>query len=191
MGSRVLLPLLLSLLTLLPAPALAADPPNSQTSPDGPAAARAIRAVAPIEVFIPSLGVDADVVPVGEDPDGAMSAPPDPDTVAWWSLGYGTGDEPGNVVLAGHVNWAGRLRPFGLIEQLDPGDEIVVHDEVGREFHYQVAWTKLVEAEGAPVEEIFAPTSDRAELTLITCGGTYVAATREYLDRLIVRAVKV
>jgi LPXTG-site transpeptidase (sortase) family protein len=188
MGSRVLT--LLFLLTLLSTPALAAESPNSQSSADQPVAARAIRPVAPVEVFIPALGVDADVVPVGEDSDGAMGSPTDPDTVAWWSLGYGTGEDPGNVVLAGHVNWLGRLRPFGLIDQLAPGDEIVLHDELGREYHYQVTWSKLVEAEGAPVEEIFSP-SDRAELTLITCGGTFVPATREYLDRTIVRAVKV
>lgn len=189
MGSR-LLPIFFLLLALVPSPTLAADPPGDQAAPDGPIAARAIRTVAPVEVFIPSLGVDASVVPVGEDPDGAMSAPSDPDTVAWWSLGYGTGEEPGNVVLAGHVNWAGRLRVFGLIDQLAPGDEIVLRDELGREFRYQVTWSKLVEAEGAPVEEIFGA-SERAELTLITCGGTYVPATREYLGRQIVRAERV
>ena len=189
MGSRPL-QLFLFLFLLIPTTALAADPPLSSEPLDHPAAARAIKPVAPVEVFIPSLGVNADVVPVGEDPDGAMGSPPDPDEVAWWSLGYGTGEEPANVVLAGHVNWDGRPRPFGQIEQLEPGDEIVVHDELGREFRYQVTWSKLVEAEGAPVEEIFAAT-DRAELTLITCGGTYVPATREYLGRVIVRAVKV
>jgi hypothetical protein len=37
------------------------------------------------------------------------------------------------------------------------------------------------------MEEIFAQPSEPV-ITLITCGGEYVAATREYLDRLIVRA---
>jgi LPXTG-site transpeptidase (sortase) family protein len=142
--------------------------------------------VAPVELKIPSLAVDADIYPVGEDDDGAMTAPADPDTVAWWSLGPGTG-EPGNMVLAGHVDWGGRLRVFGLLYRLEPGDRIVVIDEQLREYFYEVESSRRIPAEDAPVEEIFA-SSDRAELTLITCGGEFDHATRQYLDRLIVRA---
>jgi sortase (surface protein transpeptidase) len=145
--------------------------------------------VAPVELKIPALGVDADVVPVGLDDDGAMTAPSDPDTVAWYEPGPGTG-MPGNVVLAGHVDWGGRLRVFGLLYRLGPGDRIVVIDEQLREFFYEVAWSRWVAAEGAPVEEIFAGT-ELSELTLITCGGAFDHASRQYLDRLIVRAVKV
>jgi LPXTG-site transpeptidase (sortase) family protein len=134
--------------------------------------------------------VAAEVVPVGEDADGAMSAPSDPDTVAWWSLGYGTGEQPGNVVLAAHVDWGGRLRVFGQLHRLGPGDAVIVHDELGREYHYEVVWSKSVRAEGAPVEELFAA-SDLPELTLITCGGAFDPTVRQYLDRLIVRAVRV
>ena len=39
-------------------------------------------------------------------------------------------------------------------------------------------------------EEIFS-NNGSPELTLITCGGRYEAATRSYLDRLIVRARQV
>ena len=89
--------------------------------------------VAPVELKIPGLGVDADVLPVGMDPDGAMGVPTDPDTAVWWSLGSGTG-VPGNVVIAGHVNWGGRLRIFGLLHTLGPGDSIVLVDQQMREF---------------------------------------------------------
>jgi LPXTG-site transpeptidase (sortase) family protein len=108
--------------------------------------------------------------------------------VAWWSLGYGTGEQPGNVVLAAHVDWGGRLRVFGQLHRLGPGDAVIVHDELAREYRYEVVWSKSVRAEGAPVEEIFAQ-GETPTITLITCGGTYVPARREYLDRLIVRAV--
>lgn len=135
------------------------------------------------------LGVDADVLPVGEDADGAMSAPSDPDTVAWWSLGYGTG-EPGNVVLGGHIDWGGRLRVFGLIDRLGAGDQIILIDEQLREYTYAVEWVRQISAEGAPIEDIFGG-SDLSEVTLITCGGAFDHASRQYLDRVIVRAVKV
>jgi hypothetical protein len=153
---------------------------------DGPAAPPGPWGVPPVKLMIPSLGVEAAIEAVGTDPDGAMSAPSDPDEVAWYDLGPGMG-VPGNVVFAGHVNWAGRLRPFGLIDRLDVGDVIQVVDAQGRGFEYAVDSSRLVRAEGAPLEEIFAQPAEPV-ITLITCGGEYVASRREYLDRVIVHA---
>ena len=142
--------------------------------------------IAPIRLVIPRLGVAADVVPVGLDDDGAMSAPKDPDEVAWYALGPGMG-LMGNVVLAAHVDWAGRQRVFGSLGRLGPGDEVIVWDEIGQQYVYQVEWSRWVDAGGAPVEDIFAQET-RPELTLITCGGAFDQSTRQYVDRLIVRA---
>jgi sortase (surface protein transpeptidase) len=174
---------LLTLALLAPAHAAAQAPPEPLEPP--------LR-VAPIALKIPAIGVEAEVVPVGEDPDGAMTAPPLPHLVAWWSLGYGTGEEPANVVFGGHVNWDYGRTPgaFAHLERLQPSDEIVVVDELAREYRYAVASTYWTAAEGAPVAEIFAA-ADRAEITLITCGGAFDPVALQYLDRLIVRAVKV
>jgi hypothetical protein len=163
-----------------PAPAVAAP----SATPE--AVATAPWGVPPVKLTIPALGVEAAVEAVAEDPDGAMSVPTDPDGVAWWSLGPGMG-VPGNAVFAAHVNWDNRLRPFGLLHRLGEGDAIQVIDEQGRGFEYVVESSHWVRAEGAPLDEIFAQ-SDVPVVTLITCGGEYVAARREYLDRLIVKA---
>ena len=142
--------------------------------------------VPPIKLTIPSLGVEAAVEAVGQDEDGAMAVPTDPDDVAWYAGSPGMG-VPGNVVLAAHVNWDLRLRPFGMLHKLEPGDVVQVIDAEGRGFEYVVETSHWVRAEGAPIEEIFGP-SDHPVLTMITCGGEFVASRREYLDRLIVRA---
>lgn len=144
--------------------------------------------VTPQVVAIPRLGVEAPVVPLGLEEDGAMAAPTDPDTVGWYELGPGVG-APGNAVLAGHVDWGGRLRVFGLLKTLVPGDQVLVADGPDSWLSYRVAWTWEVEAEGAPVEEIFAQGMDE-ELTLITCGGTFDPISRQYLSRVVVRAVR-
>ena len=199
MGFSSRLLLALGFFLLVPAMGLAAEPPGPASAPDqsstatseegtAPAAVPAPQ-VAPVELKIPILGVDADVVPVGMDADGAMDVPKDPDTAVWWSLGPGTG-VPGNMVIAAHVDWAGRLRVFGQLYKLGPGDEVVLVDEKLREFHYQVVSSQWVAAEGAPVDDIFGGTGV-PEITLITCGGEFDRATRQYLDRLIVRAVQV
>ena len=142
--------------------------------------------VPPIQLAIPKLGVSANVVGVGQDPDGAMAAPDNPDEVAWYTLGPGMG-VPGNVVFAGHVNWDGRLRVFGQLSSLQVGDAVLIVDAAGNGYQYLVESSQWFRAEGAPVEEIFAQSAEPT-ITLITCGGEFLAATREYLDRLVVRA---
>jgi sortase (surface protein transpeptidase) len=42
----------------------------------------------------------------------------------------------------------------------------------------------------APVSEIVGPTS-REVVTLITCGGTFDSGSRNYSDRLVVRAERI
>ena len=142
--------------------------------------------VAPIALAIPKLGVSANVVGVAQDDDGAMAAPSNPDEVAWYTLGPGMG-VPGNAVFAAHVDWGGRPRVFGSLSALRSGDAVLVVDAAGNGYQYVVEWSQWFRAEGAPVDDIFAQ-SETPTITLITCGGEYRAATREYLDRLVVRA---
>ncbi|MBI4493800.1 MAG: carboxypeptidase regulatory-like domain-containing protein [Chloroflexi bacterium] len=142
----------------------------------------------PALIDIPSLGVFASIVPVGLEADGAMGAPSDPDTVGWYELGP-TLAGPGNVILAGHVDWGGRLRVFGWLRQLQPGDVVRVGDSDGNWYDYRVTWSWLVDAEDAPLEEVFGQ-GPLSELTLITCGGVFDPATHRYLSRLVVRAVR-
>lgn len=140
----------------------------------------------PSGVLIPGIGLEAPVVPVALDVDGAMAAPGDPDTVGWYELGPGIG-APGNAVLAGHVDWGGSLRTFGLLHQLRAGDLVAVADLDGGIYHYRVVWSQMFDAATAPVAEIFAQGAVE-ELTLITCGGIFDSSTGEYLGRLVVRA---
>ena len=135
---------------------------------------------------IPRIGTHAPIVPLGLDDDGAMAAPVDPDTVGWWQDGPGLGGA-GNMLLDGHVDWAGRLRVFGLLKQLTPGDEIWVTDAAGRTRPYGVVWTRLYEVDTAPLDEIFTTAPDE-QLTLITCGGEFDQASRMYVSRWVVRA---
>ena len=166
----------------------AADPEEPGTEPptSGGQAQSTWSGVPPVSLAIPGLGVEAKVVGVALDYDGTMSSPPDPDQVAWYTLGPGMG-VGGNVVFAGHIEWAGRPRVFGRLAELRRDDAVLVVDALGNGYEYVVEWSRWVRAEGAPIEEIFAP-SDGSTITLITCGGEYRAETREYLDRFIVRA---
>ena len=142
--------------------------------------------VTPATLAIPKLGVEADVAPVNYAEDGSMDVPPDPDLVAWFEYGPGMG-VGGNAIFAAHVDWGGRPRVFYRLATLEPGDAVLILDVQGRGFQYVVQTNQVYDAEGAPVEEIFAQTVDPT-ITLITCGGRYNPVTREYLDRIVVVA---
>jgi len=143
----------------------------------------------PLFIDIPRLGTHAPIVPLGLDEDGALAAPIDPDTVGWWQDGPGVGGL-GNMLLDGHVDWAGRLRVFGLLKLLDTGDVISVTDSDGLTRSYSVVWTRLYDADTAPLDEIF-PTTPEEQLTLITCGGAFDHAAHMYVSRWVIRAAPI
>jgi LPXTG-site transpeptidase (sortase) family protein len=167
-------------------PAVPAGGPAADDEPVAASGMVVSNGVPPVALAIPKLAVDAPVVGVGQDPDGTMSAPSDPDTVAWYTLGPGMGIG-GNVVFAGHVDWDGRHRVFAGLTRLEPGDAVLIVDEHGDGYEYKVESSYWVKADGAPIKEIFAQT-DESKVTLITCGGDFNASRREYLERLIVTA---
>ena len=140
----------------------------------------------PIRLRVPSLGVDADVEYVELAGDGSMDVPKDPDNVAWYQPGPKPG-EPGNAIIAGHVDWGGRTAVFWGLRTLTPGDVIKVLAADGGRYEFVVDWLKWYDAETAPVDEVFGQ-SGATELTMITCGGTFDQRTRQYLSRLVVRS---
>jgi HD-GYP domain-containing protein (c-di-GMP phosphodiesterase class II) len=76
-----------------------------------------------------------------------------------------------------------------IVAPYPPGDAIELTDGDGNVLSYRVVWTRLYQADTAPLDEIFAPTADEA-LTLITCGGAFDQAARMYVSRWVVRAVR-
>jgi LPXTG-site transpeptidase (sortase) family protein len=143
----------------------------------------------PAAITIPSLGTTAEVVPLGVEADGTtLEAPDDPDTVGWYKYSAQVG-APGNAVIMGHVDWGGRLRAFGLLRQLQAGDEVVIADSLGRQLTYRVR-EKLVVDFDTPADGILAQAGPDEEVTLITCGGAFERRTHQYLSRVIVRAIR-
>lgn len=161
-----------------------ADPPSF--SELIPSERPAVQVGLPERLRIPSIDVDAEVEHVGLAADGSMGVPEDPDRVAWFQLGPRPG-QPGNAAIAGHVDWAGRVRAFWWLSYLDVGDTIEVVTEEGAKYQFAVQWSRWYQAEGAPVEEVFGG-SEVPDITLITCGGAFDRQTRQYLSRLVVRA---
>lgn len=146
-------------------------------------------------IVIPAAGVNASVyrsyVPASA---AALPNPVGYFYAVWYDLsewpGYG-GYVEGNMVLAGHVDCAAchngspGAAVFYYIRNLTPGATIDYYTADGRVFHYRV--TSVV-AYPRDVNVLPLISSSYADMTLITCSGTWNAAIREYSDRTFVFA---
>jgi sortase (surface protein transpeptidase) len=155
--------------------------------------------VAPVELLINSVGVDAPIE-LGAITDGAMQDPSGAWVVSWYDQ-LGKIGEGGNVVMAGHVDYYnagpdGTPGPavFWGVRDLPAGDIVRVVGEDGKNYEYAVQWTQAFSAaELTPdvIQNDIVGDTGEESLTLITCGGDFDPATGEYLQRWVVRATKV
>lgn len=174
--TRALL-LSLALLVLSVPAATAAVPPVLHT-------------VMPERLVVPSIGVDAPVVVVGLDEDGAMLAPDEPDVAGWYTFSPTPGN-PGNTVLSGHRDWrTGATGVFWRLGELAQGDRISVVLADGSRIDYEVILSVLMRPDDMPIEEVVGQTSEEI-ITLITCAGAFDPSTRDYDKRRVVWAGRV
>ncbi|HLF26239.1 MAG TPA: sortase [Anaerolineae bacterium] len=146
-------------------PIVNAEPINAPPSPD-----------VPNRLLIPAIGLDAEVVPVGwsvVDDNGQQVSKWDvPDWAAGgWLKTSALVGQPGNTVIIGHQNIAGRI--FENLENLQAGD--VIQAQAGALMReYLVAQKTIVPEKGQPPEvraenvKWIRPTEDE-RLTLVTC----------------------
>jgi sortase (surface protein transpeptidase) len=159
------------------APAHAAAPPTGAFAQDNQ----------PTRLIIPALEVDATIEAVGQDDDGLMALPSSVATVAWYMRGPKPG-ETGNAVMAGHLDDVkGRPAIFWALDELEPGDEIVVRFGDKQEKRFEVMGLETYDADAAPLTRIFGVDFER-DLNLITCNGAWDAQGNVYEERLVVYA---
>ena len=147
-------------------PSLPPTPPPSPTPAGLP----------PTRIQIPSIGVDAEVVPVGWQvtevegvlqPVWTVADPP----LAGWHEGSALLGVPGNTVISGH-NWP-ENGVFRDLYQVQPGEEVVLYSD-RTPFVYQVTEVLLLKEGGQPLEvrlenARYALPTDDERVTLITC----------------------
>jgi sortase A len=138
-----------------------------------------------VRVRIPSINVNAAVEQVGIDAEGNMDTPKDPWNTAWYAPGVRPG-QAGNAAIAGHVDYAGLGQVvFWDLNLLVAGDEVFVDTADGKTLRFVVSDSTYYRPANAPLERIFGG-ANTSNLNLITCGGAFDPATRQYDQRLVV-----
>lgn len=173
------------------APPQAAAPGSTVAAPSSgvPQVVTALAHIAPLQVVIPAIGVDAPLVSLGLNTDGTLEVPQDFDKAGWFTGGNYPGDPTGPPgVIAGHVdNYLGPAVFYDL-KNLVAGDEVSVIRADNSVAVFVVTATAQYPKNAFPAEEVYAPVAE-SELVLITCTGEFNQNARSYLDNLVVRAV--
>jgi LPXTG-site transpeptidase (sortase) family protein len=145
--------------------------------------------VAISRLVVAQLAIDAPIEVLGVDSDGVMQAPDGPTDVGWYNFSSLPGQGK-NIVVSGHVDYhAYGPAVFWRLHELHQGDAVQLLLEDQSVVTYRVVSSKSYDSNNAPVQEIIGSTPSET-LTLITCGGTFDARTRQYDERLVVRAMR-
>ncbi|MBR3319172.1 class F sortase [Candidatus Saccharibacteria bacterium] len=158
---------------------------------------RAEHIVAPDEpryLSIEKLGIhNARVLSMGLTKDGAIDTPYNIFDAGW----YNRSDKPGTggvMVIDGHNGGPGVAGIFKYLNQLYPGDLIVIERGDGEKFTYQVVENKnvpLAEADQYMSKAFVSPVPGSEAITLISCIGGWNQTYQTYDHRQFTHAVLV
>lgn len=143
----------------------------------------------PEKIKIDQLGIVLDVVPVGVDEKGYLETPEKWNEAGWFKNGAKP-SEVGNLLINAHYddNY-GRPAAFWQLKNVKLGDTVSVLDSYGRYYNYEVSNVYYVDINDPERSKVFEPyEKDKSVMTLITCGGVWVAGERTYSKRLVVNA---
>ncbi|GEC10085.1 class F sortase [Streptomyces spinoverrucosus] len=157
---------------------------------DLPPPAEPLTGALPQRLDIPGLGVQAPVVARGLDSQGAVDPPPydQPAVVGWYAAGTKPG-EVGTALMVGHVDTETRPAVFYRLSALQPGAVVRVVRVDGKVAEFTVDDVKVLSRDHFDAQQAYGVRkSGRAELRLITCGGTFDRTTRSYTANVVVSA---
>ncbi|NUR58737.1 MAG: class F sortase [Catenulispora sp.] len=156
----------------------------------GPPAAPLGRSV-PLRVKVPSVGIDAPLIRLGLDADGAVAVPPMwvPSEAGWFG-GNPTPGERGAAIIVGHVDTEYGRAVFYPLGNVQPGALVVVDRADKKHAQFRVNSVEVVDKDRFPAQRVYgtgdAADTDTAQLRLITCGGAFDG--KHYADNLVVYA---
>lgn len=165
-----------------------AVPPPAATSSvrePAPAAGRtATTSTHPATLEIPAIGVQTgQIIDLGLTSAGELEVPKDALTTGWFTGSPAPGDV-GPAVLAAHVDYNHVPGTFNRLKDLHPGDQAVVRRADGSTVTFTIYRVARYPKSAFPTDEVYGDTAG-PELRLITCGGTFDRATRNYEDNVV------
>ncbi|MDX3240789.1 class F sortase [Streptomyces sp. ME18-1-4] len=136
---------------------------------------------------VPSLGIDAPIVPLRLGPDRHLGTPPlDKPKLVGWYAGGPTPGERGTAIVVGHRDTKTGPAVFAGLARVPRGARIEARRADGRTAVYTVDRVRVFDKDTFPDKEVYGP-SKRPELRVLTCGGLFRRATG-YTSNVVVFA---
>lgn len=151
-------------------------PPSAQ--PSTPALS------APGSVAIPAIRVHSTLLTVGLTRRGTVQVPPLFSGKAAWYKGSPAPGQIGTSLIEGHVDTYKGPSVFYRLGNLRPGNIVDVTLADGTVTVFRVSSVRQYAKSSFPALSVYGYT-DYPSLRLITCGGTFDYATRQYLDSTV------
>ena len=144
-----------------------------------------MRGSAPVRLDVPSIGVHTSTfVDLGRAADGSIEVPTDFAAVGFYTPGPTPG-QFGPAVIAGHVDSHQGPAVFYRLGALRAGARISVGRKDGSTATFVVDKVASYPKARFPTSEVYGNTTSRAELRLITCGGSFDDRSGHYVDNVI------
>lgn len=162
--------------------------PGAAPGTEGGASAEGMTKVDPVSIDVPKIDAKSSLIPLGLNPDNTVEVPPVTQPMqAGWYMNGPTPGEVGPSVILGHVDGNKQKGIFFRLKELTPGDKVSVARKDGTTAEFAVTKVERVPKDKFPTEAVYGDTTE-PELRLITCGGVFDKASRNYLDNIIVFA---
>ena len=132
---------------------------------------RSMAAAAPVRLVVPSLRIDAPVVPVPLSSDAVLDPPRDPEQVGWWDRSARPGDGQGTTVITGHTvhTGGGAMDHIGKVRRGAFVDVVTRHGTM----RYQVDRVRVIGKDrlARKAGKLFGQRHGGGRLVLVTCTG--------------------
>lgn len=169
------------------------EPLKTFSSPTPPRAATGIKPLArsvPTHITVPSVGIDASVMPVGRDSQGSIQMPPLFDWTTGWYRYSPTPGQTGPSIIVGHVDTYKGISVFWKLRYVKRGDIINIARSDGSKVKFKVTALKQFSQADFPTQEVYGNIKYPG-LRLITCGGAFDKQTESYTQNTVVYAFMV
>jgi sortase (surface protein transpeptidase) len=124
---------------------------------------------APDRLVVPSVGIDAPVVPIETSTDGVLAPPADVDTAGWWQRSAEPGARAGQVLVTGHTvhDGDGSMDAMGGVTA---GDRVRLRSGGQTALYRATAVAEYSRAEVADqARKLFGQDRGHGRLVLVTC----------------------
>ncbi len=158
--------------------------PGASLPAKGPDLGLVLKASPPVAIDIPSIGVrTSNFVNLGLASDGSLQVPRDFSSVGWYTAGPAPG-QLGPAILAGHVDSHNGPAIFYRLGALRPGAQVKVSRRDHSTATFVVDRVQSFAKDRFPTALVYGSTN-RAELRLITCGGSFDPRSGHYVNNTV------